>query len=64
MELRTLDDYYGDVIQSARRILIKIDTEGHELDVLRGASRTLGRSPLVLFETYYDAAGRGLFSIC
>ena len=60
VELRTLDDYYGDVIQSARRILIKIDTEGHELDVLRGASMTLGRCPLVLFETYYDAAGRGL----
>jgi FkbM family methyltransferase len=60
VELRTLDDYYGDVIQSARRILIKIDTEGHELDVLRGASMTLGRCPLVLFETYYDAAGRGV----
>jgi FkbM family methyltransferase len=60
VELRTLDDYYVDVIQSARRILIKIDTEGHELDVLRGAPMTLRRCPLVLFETYEDAAGRGL----
>lgn len=60
VELRTLDDYYGDVIQSARRILIKIDVEGSELDVLLGAPMTLGRAPLVLFETYYDAAGRGL----
>ena len=60
VELRTLDDYYGDVIQNARRILIKIDVEGHELDVLRGAPMTLGRCPLVLFETHNDAAGRGL----
>jgi FkbM family methyltransferase len=60
VELRTLDDYWGDVIQSARRILIKIDTDGHELDVLRGATMTLGRSPLVLFETFSGATRRGL----
>ena len=58
-----IDDYYGDVIQSARRILIKIDVEGRELDVLRGAPMTLGRSPLVLFETYYMLPNEGSCSI-
>ena len=42
--------------------LIKIDTDGHELDVLKGAVRTLkGTRPLIVFElTTYLLASRGI----
>jgi FkbM family methyltransferase len=42
--LSTLDTLLGDRF-SGRRLLIKIDVEGAELGVLRGAARTLARVP-------------------
>ena len=54
---RRLDDYAF----KAGRMLIKIDVEGHELAVLRGATSTLAaRRPLVLFESHRDSDKRAL----
>jgi FkbM family methyltransferase len=52
----TLDEYFRD---EARRIAgIKVDVEGHELAVLRGAAQILDRhAPLVVFECETRHAG-------
>lgn len=55
--LRTLDDLLGDVKVS----LLKIDVEGHELEVLKGAQKTLANAPNldleIHCETFADPAG-------
>jgi FkbM family methyltransferase len=51
VEVRTLDDYEPQF--AGRRVLVKIDAEGHESAVLDGAKRTLGRHrPPVIFEVH------------
>ena len=56
VELTTLDRYTDNF--RARRVLLKIDVEGGELAVLRGATRTLQQAkPIIVFETN-DAATR------
>jgi FkbM family methyltransferase len=46
VEIKTLDDYHYDCID-----LIKIDVEGHELDVIRGGLKTIQRcKPVLLVE--------------
>jgi len=43
----------------ARLDLLKIDVEGAEADVIRGASRTIAHHrPMVVFENWLDAAGK------
>jgi FkbM family methyltransferase len=51
----TLDDYCASTILAGERIgLIKIDTQGHDLAVIRGASRTLkSNRPIVIAELIY-----------
>ncbi len=44
VELSTMDILIGDRF-AGQRLLIKIDVEGFELDVLRGAARLLARTP-------------------
>jgi len=47
---RVLDDYYDEVV--GKKLLIKIDVEGAEIEVLRGASRILDDiRPAVIFES-------------
>ena len=41
--LRRLDDVLNDAALGVRVTLVKIDTEGHELSVLRGMSQLLSR---------------------
>lgn len=56
VRLRPLDDYLSQTV--GKRLLIKIDAEGLELEVLRGASRILTHvRPHIIFETN-DPASR------
>lgn len=51
VEQRALDDYL-ERLRSRKRILIKIDTEGNELSVLKGATGVLREcTPTIIFES-------------
>ena len=52
VKLRTVDSSFYFL---ERLDFIKIDVEGMELDVLRGATKTLNRlRPIIVFETHYE----------
>lgn len=56
----TLDDYLDQL--RGRQVLLKIDTEGNELEVLLGAQRTLAQCrPHVIFETLRGALREHVF---
>ena len=58
---RTVDDYLSDF--QDRRLLMKIDTEGSENAILRGATRTLERyRPPVVFESLPGSGRQELFA--
>lgn len=57
---KTLDDYFSQIENS--RTLIKIDTEGNELAVLEGATRTLKEvQPTIIFESNPSSERAKLF---
>lgn len=54
---KRLDDYLDEFAD--RKVLVKIDTEGNELSVLRGGRRTLAeKRPLVIFEVWRSSEER------
>jgi FkbM family methyltransferase len=54
---RTLDNYIN--AQQYRRILVKIDVEGHEIEVLKGLERILGqKNAFVIFESNIESKQR------
>jgi FkbM family methyltransferase len=57
---KMIDNYFSKV--SNNRTLIKIDTEGNELSVLRGAIITLQENkPMIIFECFGDSGRAGIF---
>jgi FkbM family methyltransferase len=57
--LRTLDSYLPELIVAAHELVVKIDVEGHEMAVLRGAVETLQRyRPPVMIELLMNAGAR------
>jgi FkbM family methyltransferase len=56
--MRTLDQAAGDAIASARRALLKVDTQGFEQQVLAGATRSLQHLEALILEVclvpHYD----------
>jgi FkbM family methyltransferase len=50
IEIRTLDSIFGDLCKSARNIYMKIDTQGFENKVLKGAEQSLARIDTVQVE--------------
>lgn len=47
-----------DLDQGVDQLWIKVDTEGHEIEVIRGAMRTLSRCSLLFFESWPRSADR------
>jgi FkbM family methyltransferase len=59
---RTLDDYQTNF--GKKRMLVKIDTEGSEYRILRGAERTLRENrPLLIFESLAGERRQELFEL-
>jgi FkbM family methyltransferase len=57
-----LDDWIQTMKQG--KILLKIDTEGHEACVLRGMQKTLAeRKPWIIFESHKDATRAEIFNL-
>lgn len=62
VQVRRLDEYADAFI--GKRVLLKIDAEGHELAVLRGAQRVLREHrPHVLFESLPESDRGALFDL-
>src|SRR5262249_25105652 len=49
----TLDSLVGEVVKDRKSILLKLDTQGSELDILHGASETLKKVKAVVIEVAY-----------
>lgn len=59
INVTTLDDIYRDIPDMPEPILLKLDTEGHELDVIRGAKKLLERVDTVIAEVSVAARFSG-----
>ena len=56
-------DLSGNRARDDKKVVIKIDTEGNELSVLKGANRTLSEiKPLVIFECFKEAQREEIFN--
>ena len=60
--MRRLDTLYEELLRPDDRVYLKVDVQGGELDVLRGAERVLAQAPLVeaelSFVPLYEGAPR------
>lgn len=50
IELRTLDNVLGDRIDLQGPILLKVDVQGHELDVIKGGKDFVQRCDVIILE--------------
>jgi FkbM family methyltransferase len=50
IEIRTLDSLFGELCKTARNLYMKIDTQGYESRVLKGAENSLARIDTVQME--------------
>src|SRR5213595_176033 len=60
----TLDELVGPRLGADDRLLLKLDVEGHELDVLAGAERVLPRVEVIISEVWFfdiEEAGNRTF---
>jgi hypothetical protein len=59
IEVDTLENIAREICKGSRVALLKIDVEGHELEVLQGAAEIVNRDgPVILFEALSGEAGR------
>ena len=49
-------DAITEIKKSKKIDLIKIDTEGHELNVIKGMGKIIDKTKLILFEYHYDSS--------
>ncbi len=59
VEVRRMDDLFGEIVHDDERALLKIDAQGFELEVLKGASRSLERISGILIELNLGALYAG-----
>src|SRR5262249_22225097 len=57
--LRRLDDMIEEIARPGEAVYLKIDTQGYELNVLKGALKTLRQVPLIQVETAFSAGYEG-----
>jgi FkbM family methyltransferase len=50
IEIKTVDSVFGDLCRAAKNVYMKIDTQGFEIKVLRGAEESLSRIDTVQME--------------
>ncbi|HBK46239.1 MAG TPA: hypothetical protein DDZ67_07365 [Xanthomonadaceae bacterium] len=62
VQLRRLDTVFDDIQCTDRPILLKMDTEGYELEILRGAVRCLPRIKYVMLELSVITRFEGSYS--
>jgi FkbM family methyltransferase len=55
IQIHRLDEIFGDIGIDASRILLKIDTQGYDLEVFRGASGVLNRVQAVQTELSFQS---------
>jgi FkbM family methyltransferase len=58
-KLRRLDDVIDEIVRPDEVIYLKIDTQGYELNVLKGALKAIRRAPLIQLETAFFEGYRG-----
>src|SRR5207244_342540 len=49
----TLDELLDSRLAASDRLLLKLDVEGHELDVLAGSQRVLARVEVIISEVWF-----------
>lgn len=57
--LRRLDDLIDEIVRPGEVIYFKIDTQGYELNVLKGALNAIKRAPLIQLETAFFEGYQG-----
>ena len=57
--LRRLDDIIDEIARPDEVIYLKIDTQGYELNVLKGALKTVKRAPLIQLEAAFSQGYEG-----
>lgn len=57
--LQRLDDMIGEIARPGEAVYLKIDTQGYELNVLKGAVKTLRQVPLIQVETAFSSGYEG-----
>src|SRR5262249_48288608 len=57
--LRRLDDMIEQIARPGEVVYLKIDTQGYELNVLKGAQNAIKRAPLIQVETAFSEGYEG-----
>ena len=50
VKIITLDEIYSEYLDNDSRLLLKIDTQGYEYNILKGASKTLEKCQIIIIE--------------
>lgn len=63
VQARSLDELFDDRLSAGRRILLKLDLQGHEMAALRGADRLLRKVEVLITEAQFLSLGSGVMPL-